>query len=214
MSPSFPAPLPPRQAVESSGKQLQLQGAITSPAAAALAPRHEEEARKKPPQEAEEDGRVLNKKKGTGEKSQAQTAAAATTTVPAAFLTPAVEDHDTVKKKKAQPQHEQSKEQGAGSSSSTEERAATAATPTASDSKLAVQLLDGISKRFEEWRKLDRGVPPPPAFRPSSSEQESATFTNLTTVLREDISRAMQYDLYLVMHARRFQMTKSKRQQQ
>jgi hypothetical protein len=197
--------------VESSGKQLQLQGAITSPAAAALAPRHEEEARKKPLQDAEEDGRVLNKKKGTGEKSQAQT------TVPSAFLTPATEDdNDTVKK--AQPQHEQSKEQGAGSSSSssssTEERAATAATPTASDSKLAVQLLDGISKRFEEWRKLDRGVPPPPAFRPSSSEQESATFTNLTTVLREDISRAMQYDLYLVMHARRFQMIKSKRQQQ
>jgi hypothetical protein len=190
--------------VGSSGKQLQLQGAITSPAAAALAPRHEEEARKKPLQDAEEDGRVLNKKKGTGEKSQAQT------TVPSAFLTPATEDdNDTVKK--AQPQHEQSKEQGAGSSSSssssTEERAATAATPTASDSKLAVQLLDGISKRFEEWRKLDRGVPPPPAFRPSSSEQESATFTNLTTVLREDISRAMQYDLYLVMHARRFQMT-------
>jgi hypothetical protein len=192
--------------VESSGKQLQLQGAITSPAAAALAPRHEDEARNKPLQDAEEDGRVLNKKKGTGEKSQAQTAAAATTTVPTAFVTPATEDDDDTVKK-AQPQHEQSKEQGAGSSSSTEERTATAATPTVSDSKLAVQLLDGISKRFEEWRKLDRGVPPPPAFRPSSSEQESATFTNLTTVLREDISRAMQYDLYLVMHARRFQMT-------
>jgi hypothetical protein len=57
-------------------------------------------------------------------------------------------------------------------------------------------LSDGIRERFEGWRKLDRAVPP--VFQLSSAEQ-SATSTNLTTVLHKDIiTRVMQHNLYLV----------------
>ncbi|GJN28098.1 hypothetical protein PR202_gb16181 [Eleusine coracana subsp. coracana] len=65
--------------------------------------------------------------------------------------------------------------------------------------KQAIQLLDGIEERFEQWCKLDREVPP--AFQPSS-ELEADESRNLASVLRVDISRARQHDVYLAaVHA-------------
>uniref|UniRef100_A0A0A9AXR2 Uncharacterized protein n=1 Tax=Arundo donax TaxID=35708 RepID=A0A0A9AXR2_ARUDO len=60
--------------------------------------------------------------------------------------------------------------------------------------KRAVVLLDIIDKRFELWSKLDNDVPP--AFWPSS-EHEGNESRSLATVLREDIGRARQQDIYL-----------------
>ncbi|TVU50088.1 hypothetical protein EJB05_01445 [Eragrostis curvula] len=70
--------------------------------------------------------------------------------------------------------------------------------------KRATELLAMINRRFELWSKLDGDVPT--AFQ-SSSEQEDNEFSNLSAVLRGDISRAKQHDIYLaaenaIMHWR------------
>ncbi|KAL6658592.1 hypothetical protein ACP70R_004178 [Stipagrostis hirtigluma subsp. patula] len=60
--------------------------------------------------------------------------------------------------------------------------------------KRAVELLDMINKRFELWCRLEGDVPP--AFDPSS-EREGGEYHKLAAVLRGDISRVRQHDIYL-----------------
>jgi hypothetical protein len=62
--------------------------------------------------------------------------------------------------------------------------------------KRAVELLDGVNKRFDLWCKLDHDLPH--TNQPSSHQEEGHESRDLTAVLRGDINRARQHDIYLV----------------
>jgi len=62
--------------------------------------------------------------------------------------------------------------------------------------KRAVELLDGVNKRFDLWCKLDHDLPR--TNQPSSHQEEGHESRDLTAVLRGDINRARQHDIYLV----------------
>ncbi|AQK78971.1 Zinc finger (C3HC4-type RING finger) family protein [Zea mays] len=64
--------------------------------------------------------------------------------------------------------------------------------------KRAVELLDGINKRFDLWCKLDQELPR--TNQPSPHQEEGHESRDLTAVLRGDINRARQHDIYL-MHS-------------
>ncbi|CAD6258296.1 unnamed protein product [Miscanthus lutarioriparius] len=61
--------------------------------------------------------------------------------------------------------------------------------------KRAVELLDGVNKRFDLWCKLDHDLPR--TNQPSSHQEEGHESRDLTAVLRGDINRARQHDIYL-----------------
>jgi hypothetical protein len=62
--------------------------------------------------------------------------------------------------------------------------------------KRAAELLDGVNKRFDLWCKLDHDLPR--TNQPSSHQEEGHESRDITAVLRGDINRARQHDIYLV----------------
>jgi hypothetical protein len=62
--------------------------------------------------------------------------------------------------------------------------------------KRAVELLDGVNKRFDLWCKLEHDLPC--TNQPSSHQEEGHESRGLTAVLRGGINGARQHDIYLV----------------
>ncbi|CAD6258293.1 unnamed protein product [Miscanthus lutarioriparius] len=61
--------------------------------------------------------------------------------------------------------------------------------------KRAAELLDGVNKRFDLWCKLDHDLPR--TNQPPSHQEEGHESRDITAVLRGDINRARQHDIYL-----------------
>nr|ACG24195.1 von Willebrand factor type A domain containing protein [Zea mays] len=62
--------------------------------------------------------------------------------------------------------------------------------------KRAVELLDGVNKRFDLWCKLDHDLPR--TNQPSSHQEEGHESRDITDVLHGNINRARQHDIYMV----------------